>query len=166
MSTEEGTEQQGGAAGKKKQPVQLSEEEEELNDLIEQHQYHASKIEIIVRMLDNKSLTPERVEEIKDDIEYYVSDCNEPEDADSSSRACSTWYGERWGDVGERWLRQGVSNATAPAWVRGGAVATTSESTTTSDIATPSEAVVAATTACVGSEPPLRVLSVCGGAHT
>lgn len=64
---------------KKKQPTALSEEEEELNELIEQHQFHASKIEIIVRMLDNKSIAPERVEEIKDDVEYYVSDCTEPE---------------------------------------------------------------------------------------
>ena len=31
-----------------------------------------------MRMLDNKSITPEQVDEIKDDVEYYVSDCNEP----------------------------------------------------------------------------------------
>lgn len=64
---------------KKKKAFQVSEAEEELTELIEQHQYHAGKIEIIVRMLDNNSLEPKQVEEIKDDIEYYVNYCNEPD---------------------------------------------------------------------------------------
>jgi CCR4-NOT transcription complex subunit 3 len=64
--------------GKKKQTVK-SEEEEELEEQLEQHQFHTSSLEKIIRLLDNDKLTAEEVDDIKEDVEYYV---NENDDDD------------------------------------------------------------------------------------
>lgn len=34
---------------------------------------------MLIRFLDNDELSPEQVNELRDDIEYYISQCGEPE---------------------------------------------------------------------------------------
>jgi len=59
--------------GKKKQVVK-SEEEEELEERLEELKFHMSSLEKIDRLLDNDKLVPEEVDEIKEDVEYYVTE--------------------------------------------------------------------------------------------
>ena len=61
---------QGGA--KKKSKGQSNSRLEELEHLNERRKWHISRLEIILRLLDNGSLSCERVDALKDDVSYFV----------------------------------------------------------------------------------------------
>jgi CCR4-NOT transcription complex subunit 3 len=50
-----------------------------LNQRIDRHRHHIRTLEIINRMLLNGKLTVDQVKEIKDDVDYYVENNEEPE---------------------------------------------------------------------------------------
>lgn len=45
---------------------------DELNEKIERNNEHVLKLELVLRNLENDKLEPERVDEIRDDLDYYV----------------------------------------------------------------------------------------------
>lgn len=48
------------------------------NDLIERHKWHISMLESVLRHLENANVSVEQVNEIKDDVEYYVESNQDP----------------------------------------------------------------------------------------
>lgn len=47
--------------------------QEELEGLNERRKWHISRLEIVLRLLNNGSLAVERVNELKEDVEYFVT---------------------------------------------------------------------------------------------
>lgn len=45
---------------------------------IEKHRVHISKLELILRLLDNESLEVDRVNKLKEDVECYIENCQDP----------------------------------------------------------------------------------------
>ena len=39
---------------------------------IERHKHHQNRLEVVLRMIDNGNLKPEQVDEIKEDVKYYL----------------------------------------------------------------------------------------------
>lgn len=64
---------------KKKLDKDKAERTEELSDRIEKHRYHILQLEHILRMLDNETLEVDSVNAVKDDVEYYIDTCQEPD---------------------------------------------------------------------------------------
>lgn len=61
-----------------------------IDSRIEQHKFHQSKLEIVLRMIDNGNLKPDQVlfclcevETIKEDVNYYVAENQEPDFEDN-----------------------------------------------------------------------------------
>ncbi|XP_076328918.1 CCR4-NOT transcription complex subunit 3-like isoform X2 [Tachypleus tridentatus] len=52
---------------------------DELKDHIEKHRYHIKQLETLMRMLDNSTIDVDQVKKIKDDVEYYIECCQEPD---------------------------------------------------------------------------------------
>ncbi|TCD70504.1 proteinral negative regulator of transcription subunit 5 [Steccherinum ochraceum] len=69
---------QGGARKKNKGGAQ-AERLEELERLNERRKWHISRLEIILRLLDNGSMQPEKVNDLKDDVTYFVDSNTEEE---------------------------------------------------------------------------------------
>ncbi|ODV86171.1 hypothetical protein CANARDRAFT_27433 [[Candida] arabinofermentans NRRL YB-2248] len=61
-----------GTLKKKKSDASKQQQIDELNELSERHKWHTSKLETILRLLENDSLEVDLINEIRDDIEYYV----------------------------------------------------------------------------------------------
>ena len=58
---------------KKKKPTSGSDgRSSELEALNDRRRWHIGKLELIMRLLENGQISPERVGEVKDDIQYYV----------------------------------------------------------------------------------------------
>ncbi|KAI9626368.1 hypothetical protein KEM48_010427 [Puccinia striiformis f. sp. tritici PST-130] len=58
---------------KKKKPTSGSDgRTSELEALNDRRRWHIGKLELIMRLLENGQISPERVGEVKDDIQYYV----------------------------------------------------------------------------------------------
>jgi len=49
---------------------------DELNKKIERHRFNVNKLEKILRGLDNESILPEQIDEIKDAVDDYVENNN------------------------------------------------------------------------------------------
>lgn len=58
-------------------------EKENLEALVARHKWHVLKLEQINRLLDNDALEPAQVDELKDDIDYYLEANQEPGFLDS-----------------------------------------------------------------------------------
>lgn len=69
----------GGA--KKKKSGSASERAAQLDQLNDRRKWHSSRLEILLRMLENGSLDPDRINDIKEDISYFV-ESNAEEDFD------------------------------------------------------------------------------------
>ncbi|KAF8591557.1 hypothetical protein K439DRAFT_1644221 [Ramaria rubella] len=69
------------AGGKKKKGNAASERLDQLDHLNERRRWHINRLEIILRLVDNGSLPPEKVNQLKDDIKYFV-ETNTEEDFD------------------------------------------------------------------------------------
>ncbi|KAI9913914.1 hypothetical protein PsorP6_006324 [Peronosclerospora sorghi] len=52
---------------------------EEKEKLLSKHKWHILKLEQINRLLDNSALEPEQVDELKEDVEYYLEANQEPD---------------------------------------------------------------------------------------
>ncbi|GJJ07578.1 hypothetical protein Clacol_001781 [Clathrus columnatus] len=63
--------------GKKKKGNVASERLDHLEHLNERRRWHINRLEIILRLLDNGSLGPDKVLQLKDDIKYFVETNNE-----------------------------------------------------------------------------------------
>ena len=61
---------QGGA--KKKKSGQTNSRLEDLERLNERRKWHVGRLELILRLLDNGSLLVEKVNELKDDVTYFI----------------------------------------------------------------------------------------------
>uniref|UniRef100_A0A3P9NNX2 CCR4-NOT transcription complex subunit 3 n=1 Tax=Poecilia reticulata TaxID=8081 RepID=A0A3P9NNX2_POERE len=64
---------------KKKGDKEKQDRIDELKRLIERHRYHIRMLETILRMLDNDSVPVDSIQKIKDDVEYYIDSCQDPD---------------------------------------------------------------------------------------
>ncbi|XP_038140254.1 CCR4-NOT transcription complex subunit 3a isoform X2 [Cyprinodon tularosa] len=64
---------------KKKGDKDKQDRIDELKRLIERHRYHIRMLETILRMLDNDSVPVDAIQKIKDDVEYYIDSCQDPD---------------------------------------------------------------------------------------
>ena len=68
-----------GMTKKKKGRNDQSEQIDQLNTLLEKHRDHVQKLETLLRMLDNETVDINQIKDIKEDVEYYIDNCQEPE---------------------------------------------------------------------------------------
>lgn len=67
-------------AGKKKRLDKDKQDRmDELRGKLDRHKFHISKLETLLRMLDNDSVEVEQIRRIKDDVEYYIDSSTEPD---------------------------------------------------------------------------------------
>lgn len=60
--------------------VRGSEEEmEEIVETLNNHNWHIEQLEHVTRGLDNEIVTPDMIDNIKDDIDYYITESAEPD---------------------------------------------------------------------------------------
>lgn len=69
----------GSKRGNKKSDHQRVERLHEMERLNERRKYHINRLELVLRLLENDHLEPERVNEFKDTIQYYVECNSEPD---------------------------------------------------------------------------------------
>jgi len=68
-----------GTTKKKKGRNDQAEQVEQLNSLLEKHRDHVQKLETLLRMLDNETVDINQIKDIKDDVEYYIDNCQDPD---------------------------------------------------------------------------------------
>lgn len=56
-----------------------TEREVELDNLRERHNYHVSRLELTLRLLDNDNLSVEDINNVKDDVNYYIESNQDPD---------------------------------------------------------------------------------------
>lgn len=66
---------------KKKQDKEKQDKIEEYQKQLEKHQYHVYQLEMLMRMLDNDTITCDNVKAIREDLEFYI-DCIDNNDPD------------------------------------------------------------------------------------
>ncbi|RGB26224.1 Not1 N-terminal domain, CCR4-Not complex component-domain-containing protein [Rhizophagus diaphanus] len=57
----------------------------EVENIIERHKWHVNRLELILRLLENGNIPPEKVIQIKDDIIYYIESNQEPDFAEDEN---------------------------------------------------------------------------------
>jgi CCR4-NOT transcription complex subunit 3 len=72
----ESEQEQLHASMKKQRKMDASKSERltMLDHRMERHKFHINNLELILRLLDNNSVTVEQVNQIKDDINYYIDE--------------------------------------------------------------------------------------------
>lgn len=68
-----------GTTKKKKGRNDAAEQVEQLNNHLEKHRDHVQKLETLLRMLDNDTVEISQIKDIKEDVEYYIENCQDPE---------------------------------------------------------------------------------------
>ncbi|KAL9543370.1 hypothetical protein MBANPS3_008149 [Mucor bainieri] len=68
-----------GTSRKGKKDQAKVERTDELEHFIERDRWHINRLELILRLLENDQLSPERVLAIQDDVQYYL-ECNQEPD--------------------------------------------------------------------------------------
>ena len=68
-----------GTTKKKKGRNEQADQIEQLNTLLEKHRDHVQKLETLLRMLDNETVDINQIKDIKEDVEYYIENCQDPE---------------------------------------------------------------------------------------
>lgn len=67
-------------AGKKKRLDKDKQERmDELRGKLDRHKFHTTKLETLLRLLDNDSVDVDQIRRIKDDVEYYIESSQEPD---------------------------------------------------------------------------------------
>lgn len=67
-------------AGKKKRLDKDKQDRmDELRAKLDRHKFHITKLETLLRMLDNDGVDVEQVRRIKDDVEYYIESSQDPD---------------------------------------------------------------------------------------
>ncbi|OMJ29859.1 General negative regulator of transcription subunit 3 [Smittium culicis] len=72
-------EQLNSALGKKKKDSSKLGRIKTLNERVERHKFHVMCLERIQRLFENESLSTEQVDEIQDDVNYYVDENDDDE---------------------------------------------------------------------------------------
>ncbi|XP_028395465.1 CCR4-NOT transcription complex subunit 3-like [Dendronephthya gigantea] len=67
------------APKKRKADKERLERIEELNRFIGQHNYHVKQLERILRMLDNSTISPADMNNLQDDMEFYIENSMQPD---------------------------------------------------------------------------------------
>lgn len=67
------------AKGRNRNKAEIEEKEK----LLSRHKWHILKLEQINRLLDNSALEPDQVDELKEDVEYYLEANQEPDFMDT-----------------------------------------------------------------------------------
>lgn len=67
------------AGKKKKLDKDKQEKMDELKGKLERHKFHVTKLETLLRMLDNDGVEVEQIKKIKEDVEYYIDSSQEPD---------------------------------------------------------------------------------------
>lgn len=66
-------------AGKKKRLDKDKQDRmDELRGKLDRHKFHITKLETLLRMLDNDGVEVEQIQRIKEDVEYYIESSQEP----------------------------------------------------------------------------------------
>lgn len=52
---------------------------DDLKSKLERHKFHITKLETLLRMLDNESVNIDQIKKIHDDVEYYIDSSQEPD---------------------------------------------------------------------------------------
>ena len=68
---------------KKKMDRGKQDRVEDLKRFIEKHRFHAKNLETLMRMLDNQTIKYDKINVIRDDIEYYLEACQDPDFEDN-----------------------------------------------------------------------------------
>lgn len=67
-------------AGKKKRLDRDKQERmDELRGKLDRHKFHITKLETILRLLDNDGVEVDQIRRIKDDVEYYIESSQDPD---------------------------------------------------------------------------------------
>ncbi|CAK9301009.1 unnamed protein product [Gordionus sp. m RMFG-2023] len=64
---------------KKKLEKEKQDRVDQLRKLVEKHKYHAKNLDIVFRMLDSSLVDCESIKNIKDDLEFYIESCQDPD---------------------------------------------------------------------------------------
>jgi CCR4-NOT transcription complex subunit 3 len=67
------------AAKKKRLAKEAQEKFDDCKAKLERHKFHITKLETLLRMLDNDSVDVDQIKKIKDDVEYYIESSQEPD---------------------------------------------------------------------------------------
>jgi len=73
----------GMQSRKKKLDRDKQERIDELKTILEKHRFHIRNLETLMRMLDNETIQPDKINIIRDDIEYYLEACQDPDYEDN-----------------------------------------------------------------------------------
>ncbi|CAJ0910478.1 6432_t:CDS:10 [Entrophospora sp. SA101] len=73
------------AVKKGRKDIQKVERLTEVDHLIERNKWHVNRLELILRLLENGNICPEKVIQIQEDIKYYVESNQEPEFAEDEN---------------------------------------------------------------------------------
>ena len=72
----------------KKMDADKAERNKNLQERVSKHKEHMSKLELILRLLENGVLTNEQVSSIKEDVEYYVDNNEVRSEIDTATLGC------------------------------------------------------------------------------
>ncbi|XP_053673335.1 CCR4-NOT transcription complex subunit 3 [Anopheles nili] len=67
------------AGKKKKLDKDKQDKMDDLKNKLERHKFHVTKLETLLRMLDNDGVEVEQIKKIKEDVEYYIDSSQEPD---------------------------------------------------------------------------------------
>ncbi|OLL23848.1 General negative regulator of transcription subunit 3 [Neolecta irregularis DAH-3] len=73
------------AMKKSKRDASKAERFDEISQCRERHKWHINKLELILRLLENGQLDAEQVQNIKDDVQYYVESNQDPDFAEDDA---------------------------------------------------------------------------------
>lgn len=65
--------------GVKKKKNDNQDRVDELKALLSRHRYHILQLETLMRMLDNGTVEVCKIKKIKEDVEYYIESCQDPD---------------------------------------------------------------------------------------
>ncbi|XP_037287259.2 CCR4-associated factor Not3 isoform X2 [Rhipicephalus microplus] len=65
--------------GVKKKKNDNQDRVDELKTLLSRHRYHILQLETLMRMLDNGTVEVCKIKKIKEDVEYYIESCQDPD---------------------------------------------------------------------------------------
>ena len=75
------------------------QEIEQLEASIKRHRWHIARLEQITRLLDNDALQHEQINEIKEDVEYYIDANQEPDFMDAYDETMDIFESLDLGDL-------------------------------------------------------------------
>lgn len=67
------------AGKKKKLDKEKQEKMDDLKSKLERHKFHITKLETLLRMVDNDGVDINQIKKIHDDVEYYIDSSQEPD---------------------------------------------------------------------------------------